>query len=663
MKFTVKHTAALLTVAAISGILPHAAANPSKLLFTTQPTNTVAAATLPALVVQLADKNGVNVAQSNVSIVVTLNKSGLKGTATLNTDVQGKASFTNLQVVLPGSNLVFVASAPVAKYQSATSSVFSVSKATTITALKASSNSIVYGQSVTFTATVTPVAPASGTPTGTVTFKDGATTLGSIALSASGTAAFTTNKISAATASHTITAVYGGDTNFLTSTSSNVTETVSKLALTVSGIVASNKVYDATTTAGLNLASAKIATVLAGDNVTLITTAATGAFASKIVGTNKPVTVSGLALGGTSSNNYSLSLPTLAANISSRSLTITATGAAKIYDGTTAAAVTLANNRVAGDTLTISFTAATFASKNPGTNILITVTGLSITGPDAGNYTLTSTNATTATNIYSAQLTVAAPNLSRPYGATNPVFSASYTGFVAGESLSASDVTGSPVLSTTANTNSSVGVYPITISKGALASADYTFTFTNGTLTVTKAGTTAQVVTTLNPAKTNQSVTFSATVSTQPGVTLPLAGAVQFLNGTNLLGSPVTLSAGKASVTILAGTLGQANALITAAYSDPAGNFNASTNSLTQSVIMTVTPPPPSKLSLSSVPGSGARCQLAGVAGQTYVIQASADLMNWSSISTNVADTNGIVWLIDSNSIAAPERFYRAFSP
>ena len=73
---------------------------------------------------------------------------------------------------------------------------------------------------VTFTASVTP-----NIATGTVTFKDGSKTLGTAALSG-GSFSFSINNL--AVGSHSITAVYGGDTNDNGSTSSAVTETVTK---------------------------------------------------------------------------------------------------------------------------------------------------------------------------------------------------------------------------------------------------------------------------------------------------------------------------------------------------------------------------------------------------------------------------------------------------
>ncbi len=83
-------------------------------------------------------------------------------------------------------------------------------------------NPSVFGQSVTFTAEVT--STSSGTPTGTVTFMDGATTLGTGTLDASSDATFSTSIIAAG--SQSITVIYGGDTNFTTSTSSALSQTV-----------------------------------------------------------------------------------------------------------------------------------------------------------------------------------------------------------------------------------------------------------------------------------------------------------------------------------------------------------------------------------------------------------------------------------------------------
>jgi hypothetical protein len=94
--------------------------------------------------------------------------------------------------------------------------------AVTTTSLASSLNPSLFGQSVTFTATVTSTG-ATLTPTGTVTFKDGTTTLGTGSLG-SGKATFKTSALSVA--SHSITAVYGGSTNFSGSTSPVLSQVV-----------------------------------------------------------------------------------------------------------------------------------------------------------------------------------------------------------------------------------------------------------------------------------------------------------------------------------------------------------------------------------------------------------------------------------------------------
>lgn len=96
--------------------------------------------------------------------------------------------------------------------------------AATTTALTASAATITAGASVTLTATVTGPSGNTTTPTGTVTFLDGTATLGTGMLNGSGVATYATTTLS--TASHSITASYGGDSNFAASTSSVVTVTV-----------------------------------------------------------------------------------------------------------------------------------------------------------------------------------------------------------------------------------------------------------------------------------------------------------------------------------------------------------------------------------------------------------------------------------------------------
>src|SRR5205807_1008637 len=92
----------------------------------------------------------------------------------------------------------------------------------------------ILGSAVTFTATVT--SSAMGTPTGTVTFQDGAATLGTGMLSG-GNATLATSALVGGV--HSITAIYGGDANFASSTSPALMQTVNKAASSTS-VVSSN---------------------------------------------------------------------------------------------------------------------------------------------------------------------------------------------------------------------------------------------------------------------------------------------------------------------------------------------------------------------------------------------------------------------------------------
>ena len=96
-------------------------------------------------------------------------------------------------------------------------------EATTTTIVASSVNPSVHGQSVTFTAVVSPTVPGAHTPSGTVIFKEGTTTLGNSTLN-NDMATYSTSTLSVG--NHSITAIYGGDTNFAGSTSSASIQTV-----------------------------------------------------------------------------------------------------------------------------------------------------------------------------------------------------------------------------------------------------------------------------------------------------------------------------------------------------------------------------------------------------------------------------------------------------
>jgi hypothetical protein len=129
------------------------------------------------------------------------------GSSAVGAGCQATLSASSLEV---GPHAIIAAYSGDGSYLPGTSYPFSlqVSPLATTTTLTAIPNPASTGQTVTFTATIS---SSFGTPTGFVTFKDGATTLGSSPI-AGGVAVFNTSSL--ATGSHTITAEYNGATGY-----------------------------------------------------------------------------------------------------------------------------------------------------------------------------------------------------------------------------------------------------------------------------------------------------------------------------------------------------------------------------------------------------------------------------------------------------------------
>ena len=107
--------------------------------------------------------------------------------------------------------------------------------------------------------------------------------------------------------------------------------------------------------------------------------------------------MSGNTLSGADAGNYNLIQQIgLKADIGKAILTVSATGENKVYDGTTGATVTLIDNRIAGDILTITNSGASFLDKNVASGKTVNVSGINVSGSDSGNYTVNTTAATHA---------------------------------------------------------------------------------------------------------------------------------------------------------------------------------------------------------------------------------------------------------------------------
>jgi hypothetical protein len=188
---------------------------------------------------------------------------------------------------------------------------------------------------------------------------------------------------------------------------------ITQFPLTITA-VAANKVYDGTTTTTAVLSGNPVN----GDVLTYGYVAAN--FVNKNAAIAIGVNVTGISISGMNSADYTFNTTAYAtANISPRPMTITATGVNKVYDGTTAATVTLSDNRVPllGDIFTDSYAGASFVSKNVGTGVLINVTGISISGTGATNYTF-NTTASAAANITPHVLAITAVANKKIYDGT-----------------------------------------------------------------------------------------------------------------------------------------------------------------------------------------------------------------------------------------------------
>ncbi|GAB2855318.1 hypothetical protein GCM10027277_24800 [Pseudoduganella ginsengisoli] len=267
--------------------------------------------------------------------------------------------------------------------------------------------------------------------------------------------------------------------NYSVTAPTGLTANITAAALTVSGMSAVSRTYDATTTA--TTSGGALSGILGSDDVSMSTV--TAAFANKNAGTGKAVTVSSIALSGTDAGNYSVTAPTgLTANITAAPLTVSGmSGVSRTYTSGTSATTTggTLSGILGSDTVTMGTVTASFADKNVGTGKAITVSSVGLSGTDAGNYSVTAPTGLTG-DITAAQLTVSGmTGVSRTYDATTTATTSGGTlsGVFSGDSVAKSTVTAS-----FADKNIGTGK-AITVSSIALSGTDagnYTVTVPTG---------------------------------------------------------------------------------------------------------------------------------------------------------------------------------------
>jgi len=379
------------------------------------------------------------------------------------------------------------------------------------------------------------------------------------------------------TLSDTISGSAAGDYTFTAPT--NVTGTITPLALNVSGSSVSQKTYDGTTTA--TLTGGSLSGVLSADLPYVSLAAQLGTFATKNAGSGIAVTAAdSITASGPAAGDYTIAQPTgLTGTITPKPITVNgSTGVNKTYDATTVlpSGVTgyvTSTGFISGDAVSVTGVAA-YGAADAGSRALLQGT-VNFTGSAAGNYALSWVNG--AGTISPAQLTITANADARFVGLSDTAGynGVSYQGFVGGQN---SGVLGGALAVTRSNADVAAGVYPGVLVPAGQTSTNYTITFVPGAYTIVPAGE-------LLERATNISTTYGSV----PNYAIT---SVQYLDGSNTLvtlsptGVPGSYSdgvGGTATFTLGAngavmsggGNLAAGNyAIANAAFASTGGNFN-----------------------------------------------------------------------------------------
>ncbi len=457
---------------------------------------------------------------------------------------------------------------------------------TSTTVLTAGTNPAVVAQSVMLTATVT-----GSAPTGIVTFKDGASILGTGTVSA-GVATYAASFNTAA--SHSLTAVYGGDSNNTGSTSTALNETVNKRTTTT---VLTASPSPANVAQSVTL-TATVTGTAAGGNVTFkdgAATLGTGVVSSGVATFtttfSTAVAHSLTAIYAGDANNLTSTSAVFSLTVNKRATTTVVT--ASPNPGTVAQAVTLTAT-VTGTAATGSVTfkdgAATLGTGTVSAGVATLATTFStavahnITAVYAGDTNnLTSTSAVlnlTVNKRTTTTVLAASPNPAKV--AQSVTLTATLTGTTVSGTVTFLDgatTIGTGAVSagkaTLVTTFSSAAVHSLTAVYGGDAN-NLTSTSAAVSETVNLNTSTTVLTSGTNPAKVGQSVTLTATIT----ATAP-TGTVTFKDAGATIGT-ATVSAGKAT---FAATFASAGAhSLTATYAGDSQNAASTSSALTETV-------------------------------------------------------------------------------
>ncbi|HXZ65458.1 MAG TPA: MBG domain-containing protein, partial [Streptosporangiaceae bacterium] len=462
-------------------------------------------------------------------------------------------------------------------------STWSVVAPTTTTTLSSSANPSVYGQPVTFTATV---APADGG--GTVAFyADGSATAisgcsaQSLAQASGGPYTATCTTTSLPAGSHTISADYSGDSSYPASSGTltgGQTVSPAPLAADVEGAQTYGGSPAFAVTGYSGLVNGNTASVVTGTITGCITTVGQGAVVGVYSGT-----ISGCS--GLSSPNYTITYSDAGFTVIPAPLTITASSGTMTYGGSVPTITASYSGFVNGNTAA-SLTTAPACSTTASSSMPAGSYPSSCTGAVDPNYMISYVGGTVT--VGQAALTITASSGTMTYGGTPPAITPAYSGFVNKDT--ASSLTTAPACSTTATSSMPAGSYPSSCT-GAV-DPNYAISYVTGTVTVTQAGTTLTYTgpqtiaagTALVPSATLASPASACQASQTISFSLntnPVTGAA----GPYTLGSAVTNASGTATGTSVSTTGWQAGAYtLAAAY---AGTSNCAMSTATSPLAVT----------------------------------------------------------------------------
>ena len=315
-----------------------------------------------------------------------------------------------------------------------------------------------------------------------------------------------------------------------------------------------------------------------------------GSVAESSAGTSATANVSSYAIGASNAtggtfdaNNYTITYVGGNLTVTPAALTVTASNASKVYGQTPTltgfTSIGLQNGETIGS-VAESSTGTSATASVAGGPYAITASNAAGGTFDAGNYTISYVNGSLA--VTPATLTYTADTASRTYGAANPVFSGTLTGFVNGENL-ATATTGTLSWTTSATTTSNVGSYAIDGGGLTANSGNYIFAPAAGNataLTVTPAMLTitadnANKVYGQTPTLTGftsiglqngETIGSVAESSTGTSATASVAGGPYAITAGNATGG--TFDAGNYTISYVNGSLAVTPAALTVTASD-----------------------------------------------------------------------------------------------